>query len=372
MVPMPTADIYLRQNEAKVVSTLEVATGHGKDADVTVDPDEASMKLGGGGGTNSTGDVVLQDGAGDGRIQLVGGNGSKQDPGANRVFVDGADGHVQLGEKRTDGASADIEFTPKEGRARLGGGAGKNSRGELLLAESPGSELMHLDMSAAGPSGSATNVYLSGSRMTNNVRRQATRDSNVTIDGGAGLLSLGSRGQRGRLTVLSSSDTQGTFPTGVLDGGPGLLRVGGSAMEGQRGGVNGEIRARNGMGVDVFDVRAADGTVRVGSEGKAGGDRGAESGAVEVVHRTGHTTAELRGEEGSVVAGGKNTSGAVLLKHESASGTTRQYLLEANKNGLVVSTSQTKQGGSTVKRNEALRIEPDGTVRVKGGSVKPL
>lgn len=356
------------------MSGLELATGRSATPDVTVEPDSASLALGGGDGSNSTGDVALQDGAANARVQLTGGVGSKQDPGENRVFVDGAGGRIELGERRTGSGGTDIELVPADATAILGGGDGSSSDGEVLLAATTGEERIHLDTSGGGPLSQATDVYVSGGPLSGSDRKRALDETPVTVDGSSGHVDLGGGDRPGLLTLARSEDVGGTYETARLQGQNARLVLGGGPGEANRGGGEpGSIHVRNAHEVTVCDVDGTDATMRIGSEGKDGSDRGAQNGAVEVVHESGVTTAELRGREGSVVAGGKNTSGAVLLKHEDAGGNVVQYLLEANQAGLVVSARKTTAGsGGNVTTNEAFRVEPDGTVRVKGGTVKPL
>jgi len=371
---MAPADLYLRQNETRAVGSVQLATGRNAAPDVDFDPDTASLDMGGGGGSNSAGSVLLKEPNDRPRIQLAGAGGSMRTPGELRVYVDGSNGRVQLGETGNDDAETDIDLHPKEARARLGGGGGTNSDGKLRLLAESGDSKVQIDAAADGPTSEQVDVYVTGSDIPAVDQRQVTRDTAVTVDGGDGFVNLGAKGVDGLLTLYRSQDVAGTFETARLAGTSGLLRLGGAPGEGnQRGGVAGTVEVRNEREVAVCEVAGSDATVRVGSQGKGGSNRGADSGTVEVVHEQGMTTAELDGEEGSVVAGGKNTPGAVLLRQEDSSGNVVQYLLEATQNGLVVSTKKTTAGaGSNVKNNQALRVDPDGTVRVKGGSVKPL
>lgn len=273
------------------------------------------------------------------------------------------------------GKATDIALRPNWASAVLGGGAGNNSDGDVVMKEQSGEERIHLDAGGGGPVSGSTDLYATGRELPTPRGPDPRGKHAVTIEGGRGQLTLGDDGADGELNLFGSrGDSRGPIETVTAYGSDGSLYLGGGGgYERQQIGVNGTVGVVNARWQTACELDASDATLSLGTEGYRGSSSGAVSGAIEVNHESGETTAEVRGDAGSVVAGGKNTEGSVLLKHTDANGNTVQYLAEATQQGLEISTMQRTSGSNpSIQNNTAMRIDPDGTVRVKGGTVKPL
>lgn len=132
-----TADIFLKRHRIEAVTTneasLDVATGEDRTPDIRLSPNSASLRLGGGDGDFSDGDVRLMDRPDDGesepRIHLTGGRGSTHD--GTRVRVNGDQGFVKLGVPSVE--NPDVELLSDDAELRLGGGGDGAASGEANL-----------------------------------------------------------------------------------------------------------------------------------------------------------------------------------------------------------------------------------------------
>lgn len=281
-------------------------------------------------------------------------------------------------------AKADIELRPKWATVNLGGGDGAKSDGDIKLIDRNENDRIHVDGGGNGPHDvTTTGVYVSGTTppsQSTGFKHFGDRIS-VAIDGGSGRISLGGGQTNGEIHLLTEGGGQ-YYETGTFDAETGSLVAGGGGTSGDHGAV-GTLSLRDKFDLDVCRMDAEDASLRLGTRGvQIGGNDeededgepvyfGGKSGSVRALNTDGRTTAEVRGDEGNLVAGGEETKGAVVLKHATEDGDRVQYLAEASQKGLVLSVTQANAGNNPTYQ-EALRIDPDGTVRVKGGSVKQL
>ena len=314
------------------------------ESDITLLPSSSFVNVGGGAADDANGQLFLNDQDGAQRIQLIAGGGGPASAAlSNRIFLDGSDGELRLGASSNDEDGFDVRFLPKWAVMRLGGGDGENSDGDIVMADRENTERIHVDAGGGGPTSGEPRVYVAGGDLDPQDARDATRDHPVTVLGSGGLVNLGGDGEDGRLDL-----GPGTYDTITLDGGSARLSLGGAPQRAT--GMSGSVTLYNEHEVGTVEVEGADGLIRVGSQGYRGTDQGAQSGAVEVVHESGETTAELRGDQGGVVAGGAGESGSMMVKNADGEPV---GLLEADGDELVLTDGE----GTPV-----LRVGPGGSV----------
>lgn len=102
---MSAPDLWFEDGRSKFVGNLTVTTTGDNDRtnpDLAFYPKWASLTLGGGAGSNSDGDIKLQDRDDENRIHLTGGKGG--DFGSTRVQVDGRNATAMVGGNGQNGA----------------------------------------------------------------------------------------------------------------------------------------------------------------------------------------------------------------------------------------------------------------------------
>lgn len=135
-------------------------------SDIKLAPNSASLRLGGGGGDYSEGDLRLTDKDGDVRIHASAGGGSFDDQ-TTRVLVRGDNGELYLGAKGLNDEDrndiSDVTIRPKWASLTLGGGGGSNSDGDIKLQDREDNTRIHLDGKGNGPvAPETTSLHVNG------------------------------------------------------------------------------------------------------------------------------------------------------------------------------------------------------------------
>ena len=408
---MANPDILLEQDRISVVGgsgpeetngtergDLEITASEGDPASIRLNADRANLTLGGGGGRAPEGDLKIRDANENLRIQVSAETGNRTAPGEDRVWIDGGTGQITLGDGENDfvhldGGDAEIEIRTATG----GTGARLNNFGLMLseFTDEPGTATVaplvppdtRETIRLYGNSARAGigNNFESGSLELFRSGNTAQFHETIDLDGEEAQATLGGSNRSGRVTLTDSNDNDrvtldagkgelrlyGTPPGSGTDAPEITLEAGQNRAKAYIGGFDrsGQVwlaKESSGNQLSIpIDLDAEHARATVGGDGT--------DGVVKTTDSGGSTTAELQGGDGNVVAGGDGTEGTVLLRHTDGSGTSVNYRLTATQQGLVFSTMRSPSGsGSTTSEQEALRIDPDGTVRVKGGSVQSL
>lgn len=397
---MANPDILLEQDRISVVGgngpeetggtergDLEITTAEGDPASIRLNADRANLTLGGGSGSAPEGDLRLRDTNENLRIQVTAETGNRNAPNDDRVWIDGGTGQITLGDGENDfvhlnGGDAEIEVRDVTGDAQ----ARLNNIG-LMLSEFTG-EPGTVAVAPLVPPDTRDTIRLFGDQaraaIGNNFvsgslelyRSGDTSDfhKTVDIDGENGRVTLTDRNDNDRVTLDAGKGElrlYGTPPGSGTDAPEITLEAGQNRAKAYIGGFDrsGQIwlaKQSSGNQLSIpIDLDAEDARVTVGGDGTDGVLKATDSG--------GSTTAEIQAADGNLVAGGDGTEGTMLIRHTDGSGNSVNYRLTATQQGLVFSTMRSPSGsGSTTSEQEALRIDPDGTVRVKGGSVQSL
>lgn len=117
---MAKSDIFLRENRVRVVGSgtetdgeiergvFEVSVpGEQKRPSIRLSAEQANVNVGGGDGTSTEGDLRINDGSGKTRVQLTGADDGNR-PGGERVWINGGDGSITLGEELGEGSGVQI------------------------------------------------------------------------------------------------------------------------------------------------------------------------------------------------------------------------------------------------------------------------
>jgi hypothetical protein len=335
---MTKSDIFLREKRVSVVGTgtqvedgiergvFEVSVAKDKTPSIRMSAQQANLNVGGGDGLSPEGDIRINDEEGNTRIQMTGADDGNRPDGEDRVWINGGSGTIALADE--EGDLVDITATPAP-RGR----SSNPAHGSLRL-------LRHVPNRP-----DSRGVELTGG-------------GNVTI-GDNGTLDLRSITDPDQMldksTIFFDADSATATLGGVEQSGTIELGHSAEASKPQFG--------------DAFEktieLDAEEAQATLGGDGTAG--------MFKATDGNGTMTAEVHGNGGRVVAGGHGSEGTLLLRHTDANDNSVSYQLQATQQGLVVSTSKSTSGNNpSLNAGEALRIDPDGTVRVKGGSVQPL
>jgi hypothetical protein len=130
-VTVPDSDLILEQDLTKVVKHLEVTTAEDEPADILLWPKWATIDLGGGGGSNSDGDIKLKTKDGAPRVHFDAGGGGPKNPAANRIYLDGSTSSATFSDgggtsrARIDGQAGTLELLARDDAGlRLDGSSG--------------------------------------------------------------------------------------------------------------------------------------------------------------------------------------------------------------------------------------------------------
>ena len=407
---MANPDILLEQDRISVVGgsgpeetngtergDLEITASEGDPASIRLNADRANLTLGGGSGRAPEGDLKLRDANDNLRIQVTAETGNRLARGQDRVWIDGGRGQISLGDGENDFVTLDGENAEVEVRDVTGDTQARLDNYGLTLTEFTGREnvvtvpFFSADTRATiRVSGDSATADIGNSFVDGTVNLYRSGDTSefhktIALDGKEAQATLGGSNRSGRVTLTDSNDNDrvtldagkgelrlyGTPPGGGTDAPEITLEAGQNRAKAYIGGFDrsGQIwlaKQSSGNQLSIpIDLDAEHARATVGGDGT--------DGVVKTTDSSGSTTAELQGEDGNVVAGGDGTEGTVLLRHTDGSGNSVNYRLTATQQGLVFSTMRSPSGsGSTTSEQEALRIDPDGTVRVKGGSVQSL
>lgn len=297
-----TSDIRLERDRIEAVASndaaLEVTTSEGAEPDIRLAPNSAALRLGGGDGDYSDGDVRLMDRPGDDgesapRIHLTGGRGAT-DRGT-RVRVNGSDGTARLGATSAD--DPDIELRPGDGEISLGGGAGRENEafgsvGSLRLDTQEGDPRVFIAAGGIAPPNRDENaVYVTtgfegNGRISLKRAEDAFQNATVTLDAGASQLTLGGSTGSGDLLMYRSGLVNSVY----VDGHEADVFVGGTDPDEEEG-VPGTIEVRGDRGEAAVTIRGDHGDGNGGGISLSDGagltaDLAAEGGAVSLGHRT--------------------------------------------------------------------------------------
>lgn len=293
--------------------SFNLTTGRDAVPDIRLSPNSAAIRLGGGDGEFSDGDIRLLDRPGDGsaepRIHLTGGTGATES--GTRVRVNGRQGTAKLGATSAD--DPDIALRSALGQLRLGGGAGDEGDdgrtvGNVRLDDENEHSRVFLSADgAAPPNGTENAAFLStisdeyGLLSLKRVG-ESFADATVTLDAGSGRLALGSKTQSSRLAMFR----QGNVGTVTIDGHDADLRLGGTDADGNNG-VAGDIALENAAGNRTVSV--------------AGGPSGSNGARLSLGDDGGTTTADVSGAEAGLrlgngaADGGAGIGGSVDLEN---------------------------------------------------------
>jgi hypothetical protein len=411
---MPNPDILLEQDRISVVGgngpeetggtergDLEITTAEGDPATIRLNADRANLTLGGGSGGAPEGDLRLRDANENLRIQVTAQTGNRNAPTEDRVWIDGGKGQIALGDGENDFVHLDGENAEVEVRDFTGDAQARLNNIGLMLSQFTGSDRVVTSplidpetretIRLFGDQARAAigNNFVSG---TLNLYRSGPTDSSdgffhetVAIDGEEARATLGGSDRSGQVTLTDRNDNDrvtldagtgelrlyGTPPGSGTDAPEITLEAGQNRAKAYIGGFDrsGQIwlaKQSSGNQLSIpIDLDAEHARVTVGGDGTDGVLKATDSG--------GSTTAEIQAADGNLVAGGDGTEGTMLIRHTDGSGNSVNYRLTATQQGLVFSTMKSSSGNNpTLNQQEALRIDPDGTVRVKGGSVQSL
>jgi hypothetical protein len=397
---MANPDILLEQDRISVVGgngpeetggtergDLEITTAEGDPASIRLNADRANLTLGGGSGAAPEGDLRLVDENENLRIQVTAETGNRNAPNDDRVWIDGGTGKITLGDGENDfvhlnGEDAEVEVRDVTGDAQ----ARLNNTGLMLsqFTGEPGTVVAapfippdtRDTIRLFGNQGRAAigNNFVSGSLELYRSGDTSEFHKTVDIDGENGRVVLTDHNDNDRVTLDAGKGElrlYGAPPGSGTDAPEITLEAGQNRAKAYIGGFDrsGQIwlaKQSSGNQLSIpIDLDAEHARVTVGGDGT--------DGVLKATDGSGSTTAEVQAADGNLVAGGDGTEGTVLLRHTDGSGNSVNYRLTATQQGLVFSTMKSSSGNNpTLNQQEALRIDPDGTVRVKGGSVQSL
>ncbi|AHZ21264.1 hypothetical protein BM92_00715 [Haloferax mediterranei ATCC 33500] len=162
---MSQPDILLDDDKVSVVrKTVQWVSTTNSTPDIALNPDSASLRLGGGGGSHSDGDLQLTGEDGSVRFHASAGGGSF-DPKTTRILFHGNSGTMRLGAKGLEDEDgndiADVAIRPRWAALTLGGGGGSNSDGDIKLRDRDGKTRIHFT-GGKGNSFDSTRVEIDG------------------------------------------------------------------------------------------------------------------------------------------------------------------------------------------------------------------
>ncbi|MEF8886737.1 MAG: hypothetical protein V5A30_02950 [Haloarculaceae archaeon] len=417
---MANPDILLEQDRISVVGgngpeetngtergDLEITTAEGDPASIRLNADRANLTLGGGSGNAPEGDLRLRDENENLRIQVTAETGNRNAPNEDRVWIDGGKGQITVGDGQNDFVHLDGENAEVEVRDVTGDAQARLNNTGLMLSQFTGEgpvlapvidpetrDTIRLfgDQARAAIGNNfvsgTVNLYRSGSTDTSDGFFHET----VTIDAEDAQATFGGSDRNGQVTLTDRNDNERV----QIDGGGGelllfdatqqtsvpspeilllskfatgeaLAAVGGASRSGELWLRKPEQNSN--QAPVVMDLKAEN---NAGNPQAIIGGEGTD-GVITAKDGNDTTTAEIQAAKGNLVAGGDDTEGTVLIRHTDGSGNSVNYRLKATQQGLVFSTMKAQSGGNpSVSSQQALRIDPDGTVRVKGGSVQSL
>lgn len=339
-----TSDIFLKQDGIEAVTTngksLAVTTGEDEDPDVRLSPNSATLKLGGGAGDYSDGDIRLMDrpdgGGSKPRIHLTGGKGSTDS--GTRIRFDGSDGTAKLGAESAD--DPDIQLLPTKADIQLGGGSGGDSvsDGGIKLLDGDGRQRVFVESGGSAPrqGDRAENaVYLTaggpGFERPDGTDGDAGQlvlsqvgddfeDATVSLDGGAAQLTLGSDIESGDLLLYRED----LLRTVSIDGDDATVLVGnGNSSKGEAGSLG---------------LADENGALTVFLESDAATESG---GLLSVAHESGQTTVDASGGQGRLALGngaaGSGVAGTLTLENASGKTTATVASKSTDTNGAALS-----------------------------------
>jgi len=365
-------DVFLQEDRTVVVGELHGTTrrDHDDGADLRFLPNWASLHLGGGGGDNSDGDILLHErpdeGDGSVRVHLSGGRGGQRD--STRLFFDGRNGAIELGRDGSDHdaiprdqGSLVVYDSEGDPTVHLKGGAGdppKDEYDEAGVQVGPGSAVRlagglgddepgivangSLPIGGGEPGGDEVPaLYLSGPREVNDgdpsllLNKGRVTVGYLSVEGDDAELNLGFSAEETGITgriVVENED----FQTFSVDGEEATVRVG--------QGANGDLELYDRSGTKTVDVTGA-------IDGPAGG-------GLSLSTTDGSTTLELRAHSGQIITGGDGVGGSITVRNDDAG---VAGFVRSDGDELVVSVPD---GNSELV---AMRVHADGTVSFPQG-----
>lgn len=365
-------DIYLQQDRTVVVNTLHATTKRDHEAgpDLRFLPNWASLHLGGGGGDNSDGDLLLHerpddDGNGPVRVHMTGGRGGQRS--STRLFFDGRHGAIELGrdgedldDRAKDAGNLVVYDEDGEPQVHLAGAgqAPKAEYDDAGVQVGPGSAIYlgeglsdaepgilanaRLPIAGGEPQGDEVPViYLSGPREVGDgdpgllLNKGRMTVGYLSVEHDVAELNLGfsaeETGISGSIVVENEH-----FRTFAVDGPSGTVTVG--------GGANGDVEVVDSYGTKTVDV--------------TGAIQGTGGGGISLSKADGKTTVELRADSGQVVTGGDGTGGSLTVRNR---GGDVAGFVRSDGEDLVVTVPD--GNAETV----AIRVHSDGTVSFPQG-----
>lgn len=315
-----TSDILLERDRIEAVASngaaLEVTTSEGAAPDIRLAPNSAAIRLGGGDGDYSDGDVRLmdrpgEDGESEPRIHLTGGRGATDS--GTRVRVNGTQGTADLGATSAD--EPDIRLQPARGQVRLGGGAGPpneahGSVGRLRLDTQEGDPRVFIAAAGIVPPNRDENAVYVTSGLEGDGRISLRRaeddfaDETVLLDAATSQLTLGSDTGSGDIVMYR----EGLINSVYVDGHEADVLVGGTDPDDEEG-VPGTVELRNGRDETAVTI-----------ESDGGGEDDGRGGSISLSDGTG-LTADLAAGGGEVSLGHHtDADGEIELRLDPAGG----------------------------------------------------
>jgi hypothetical protein len=264
---MATSDIYLRENRVNVVGSgtevegeiergaLEVSVpGDDRTPSIRMSAEQANLNVGGGDGTSTEGDVRVNDGSGKTRVQVTGADDGNR-PGSERVWINGGDGSITLGEdlgQVGDGSGIQLRGTTDGDYTGAYLSVGEPSSDDELVESGNG----RVELQAL------TDPQKSGAAGMARFRPHGRSEESVSIRGDQAQISLGysvTRRQFSGGNDIDELDEQSPYGVGPgfdTDTGTGTIDY--EVVAGE----NGVVRFDDGTGTN-FRVVAEDGKLKI-------------------------------------------------------------------------------------------------------------
>jgi hypothetical protein len=258
------SDVFLRENRVSVVGgggkervngtergDLEVKAGKNKKPSIRLNADWANLVLGGGEGKSTEGDLKIRDSDDNNRVLATAEDNNSPD-GDTRVWINGGNGAVKLGQSDTQSGNENIRLDPSTANIELGGPDGE--AGEIVVRDLNDDEAISVsatsDEAERGPEISTENValyeYTRDSQVGGIGAFQDGNATSVEIQGNSASIRLG-------YSYMETTDTGGPVGTGVPVG----RGKGGSILLDD--GNPGHVLANS----QLFEVRASEGTFQI-------------------------------------------------------------------------------------------------------------
>lgn len=270
---MSRPDIILREKRISVYTgdngdigerdfELVTSDNSGAEADIKLNPDLANIEAGGGDGRWSEGDLKLNDKGDDIRVQITAGSGSRDDPDADRIWIDGGTGSIAIGDDgedriQIDGGTVDRHGEAASGRTRIG---------------------LYSDYNAGDP----TSAFAAGWYANENLSSKLTG------------LTIGTREWEGAMVMQWGNSRV-----------PGMLLAHGLFMLGNDD-VPGRIQVNNGDGRAAAEIRGDRGNINVGGAGNQG--------SIALRDASGEVAGWIKVEDGDLVLTNANDNVAIRTK----------------------------------------------------------